>query len=440
MQQHSKPSGRQATGRATLAPEERTKHGKVYWVARGQIPIREADGTVRSRRIERSIDADCDTEAKRQKRCAELNLEAEERFKNPRKMLTFARAYTNYLGKGHEVPLKGEQILKLIGTEQCSAIDDSIMDELTDELWPDGAMAGTINRHLYTPVISILHMALKEKAPELQRPKGHKDIRPVVIPPEDWYRAIAPECNPSQLAFVMLLAMHGRRTNEMLGRKPDHLDIKAGLLDLGKTKTGVRQLEIHPKCLPLLAAIPNWGRRKWLFGAGPNSANSFRRDLKAACERAGQPWYRPHSFGRHMSVTRMLRAGYSVAHVADAHGMTAEMVTKRYGHLTKKETTAALHAVGGELFDRTFNGGNVGDRVVGSDGRLNGTRLIAHDNPAMSGAPELLPSEGDALSICATGADENPSNYGLSSSLGEGAQPSITREQTGNAGGNVGDK
>src|SRR5262249_17991586 len=159
--------------------------------------------------------------------------------------------------------------------------------------------------------------------------------------------------------FVMILCMHGRRTGEMLARKPKDLDVRAGILDLGKTKTGIRQLELHPKVMPLLLAMPGWQDRRWLFGAGPNSGNSSRRDLRAACNRAGLEWFYPHSFGRHVSVTRMLRAGHSTKHVADAHGMTEEMVARRYGHLAKKETTAALHEVGGELFDQIINGGNV---------------------------------------------------------------------------------
>jgi hypothetical protein len=43
--------------------------------------------------------------------------------------------------------------------------------------------------------------------------------------------------------------------------------------------------------------------------------------------------------------------------------MTADMVTKRYGHLAKRETTAALHAVGGELYDQAFSGGNAGQTI-----------------------------------------------------------------------------
>src|SRR5262249_7142806 len=145
-------------------------------------------------------------------------------------------------------------------------------------------------------------------------------------------------------------------------------------------------------------AMPGWRSRKWLFGAGPNSANSVRRDLKAACRRAGVSWITPHKFGRHTSVTRMLRARYSVAYVAQAHHLTPEMVTRRYGHLTSAETTKALHKVGGELVGQVLNGGNVGE--IRGDKKTNGrlAPLITHEIFDKRVLPALLPSEGDTLS------------------------------------------
>lgn len=352
---------RQATGRATLVPVLRSKGGKTFWVARGQAPLREADGSVGSRRLERGFGPHVKTDRQRRAQCDTWNREIEERFSNPKRSLTFARAYVNYLGKSHPVPAYADAILQHLGERACADVDDSMMHELGRKLWPDGAAAGTLNRHLYTPVIAILHMALGSKAPELRRPKGHRDVHPVIIPPEAWYKTLWPYLNANQRAFVAFLAMHGRRTSEALGRVPRDLNPETGILDLGKTKTGVRQVALHPGSLQLILAMPGWEKREWLFGCGPESDSSFRRDLRKACLRAVLEWYHPHSFGRHTSVTRMLQAGYSVAHVADAHGMTPEMVMRRYGHLTKKETTAALHAVGGELFSRIFNhGGNVG--------------------------------------------------------------------------------
>jgi integrase len=285
--------------------------------------------------------------------------------------VSFARAYTIYLKKHKPLPYYGTEILEYIGETMCHEIDDGLMVELADELWPDDAAPATLNRHLYTPVIAILRMALGKAAPDLVRPAGHNRVMPVHIPPASWYTTLIPaeapgrHLNPRQLALVMFLAGHGRRLGEALARRPKDLDVATGILDLGRTKTGVRQVELHPRSLALITAIPGWDKQDWLFGAGPTSANSIRRDLRAACVRAGLDWYHPHAFGRHSSVTRMLRRGYSVAHVADAHGMTPEMVTRRYGHLARRESTAALHETGDELFSAVLptlhNGGNVGE-------------------------------------------------------------------------------
>lgn len=368
---------RQATGKASLTPVARRKGGRTIWVARGQVPYREADGSVGSRRVERGFGPDITTDRKRHAQCEEWNREYEGRFTNPKRLITFARAYTNYIGKAHPVPLKAREILEHLGERACLDIDDSTMHELARRLWPKGAAPATVNRHLYSPVISILHMALRGKAPELTRPKGHRDIHPVVIPPESWYRQLWPHLNPNQMAFVAFLAMHGRRTSEALGRTPRDLNVETGILDLGVTKTGVRQVELHPGALQLILAMPGWEKRRWLFGCGPESDNSFRRDLMKACRRAGVEWYHPHSFGRHTSVTRMLQAGYSVAHVADAHGMTPEMVMRRYGHLTKRETTAALHQVGGDLFDRVLSQGPATALVaVGEEPKTRGDTIV----------------------------------------------------------------
>lgn len=405
---------RQATGRATLEPRARHKGGKTFWCARGQIPIRLPGGKTGSRRVERGFGPDITTERQRQAKCAEWNLEYEERFRNPKQIITFAKAYSTYIRKKRPEPFYAKQIVEYLGLYQCAEIDDALMEDLAEDIWPDGASAATINRHLYSPVLSILRISLKEKTPQLERPKGYRDITPVIIPPPGWHAKLAPELNPRQLAFLLFLGMHGRRTREALSRKPKDLNPESGLLDLGKTKTGVRVIDLHPNALKLMLAIPDWDKQEWLFGAGPNSANSFRRDLKAACVRAGVPWYTPHSFGRHTSVTRMLRMGYSVAHVADAHGMTPEMVTRRYGHLARKETTEALHEVGGDLYNTVFNGGKVGDEtgVTPFDVIHNDQKLL--ESFAARHGRRLVPSEGSALSNCATGAAESLDNMGSS--------------------------
>jgi hypothetical protein len=171
--------GRQGTGKATLEPRARRKGGKTIWVARGQVPVKRGDGTIGSRRVERGFGPDCTTARERAKRCAEWNREYEERFRSPRKLITFARAYTNYIAKGNPLPYYAEEIVAYIGETMCHEIDDTLMVEMADEIWPDDVAPSTLNRHLYTPVLSILHMTLGQReAPELVRPAGHAKVTP----------------------------------------------------------------------------------------------------------------------------------------------------------------------------------------------------------------------------------------------------------------------
>jgi integrase len=327
--------------------------------------------------------------------------------------MTFARAWDNYIDYLGEdaAPIYEIGILRSLGARQCADIDDAVMGEVVRAVFPAGASPATLNRHVYTPVIAALRMALKHKAPQLARPKGHNDVKPVEIAAPEWFARLWPHLNANQQALTMFLACHGRRIREALARRP--CDLRGTGLDLGRTKTGLMFLELEPEALALIQAMPGWRRRTWLFGAGPNSANSVRRDLKAACARAGVPWISPHKFGRHTSVTRMLRKGYSVAHVAQAHNMTPEMVTRRYGHLTVAETTEALHAVGGELARMIVHKGeSVGDGAA--DMHVNGADkpLTERGETGDGVLPAALPSEGSALSDCATGADENARRIG----------------------------
>src|SRR5690349_9669631 len=118
-------SGRQATGRATLAP----KLHKGDWVARGQVPVRGPEGEIASRRIERAFDPAVKTQSERFAACAEMNRAYDELFQNPGLSMTFARAFKLYL-RDHEEPMYAREIAVFFGTMPASEIDDVLMDEL----------------------------------------------------------------------------------------------------------------------------------------------------------------------------------------------------------------------------------------------------------------------------------------------------------------------
>ena len=385
--------------RSKLSPYQRTKrNGAKYWVARGSVPIRLADGSFARKRTEHCLAGD--TAVARQKEVDALNQGYEERALNPH--LTFARAYLNYVAF-HDVPNFAEQILKHLGERQCHEIDDSMMTEVKDAIFKPDAKASYVNRHLYTPVKAILNMALAENAPRLTRPAGHKKRPPIKIPAEEWFGSVLPHMTATTAALTLFFTMHGRRLGDALGRTPsdfsyeiNHVEedgktIKkySGTLIIDDTKTGEPVLiELHPTVVEAMLEMPNWQKRRWLFGDGPSSGSNVRRDILTACLKASGyddqaankiasepskyrdeivglevPYFSPHKLGRHSFATRILRGGYSLKHLKDAGGWkTLEIVAETYGHLERAEVTASVHRVGDKFVGglKPNAGGNAG--------------------------------------------------------------------------------
>lgn len=362
---------------------KKTKDGsfKTNWVARGFVPERQPDGSFARKRVEHGLGGN--TASARQKEVDRLNEQYEERALNV--PLPFARAYRNYIGIGKAVPYFGEQILAHLGLRQCHEIDDTIMQQAKAAIFPDDALPSYVNRHLYTPVSAILKMALREHAPLLTRPEGHKRVAPIAIPDGEWFRAVIPHMSAETAAICKLLTMHGRRLGDALGRVPADFDDTAETLAIGKTKTGEPLLiDLHPGVAAAIRAMSDWSKRRWLFRDGPTSGNNVRKDILVAVLKAnGLPaklaetaekahealdgaevgYFTPHEIGRHSFATRMLRAGYSTEHVRAAGGWaTIEMVSKRYGHLERREVTAAVHKVADAFMDAVspIGGGRVG--------------------------------------------------------------------------------
>ena len=147
-------------------------------------------------------------------------------------------------------------------------------------MFAPNAAASYVNRHFYTPVIAILNMALKERAPRLTRPEGHKESPPAKIPDAAWYRTIIPYLGPNTLALVSFLTMHGRRLGDALGRKPADFESGESTLIIDRTKNGdPLLLDLVPRVAEFIRLMPGWEKRRWLFGDGPTSGSNVRRDI-----------------------------------------------------------------------------------------------------------------------------------------------------------------
>ena len=338
---------------ADLEPYRRP--GQKKWRVRGWVPIRQPDGSIARRRIERSVGSDRKSEAV--SLCERLALHYQERALHVARPLTFARAVTNYLAAGGEARFLTAKLLLAIGVMQCADIDDSVMADLAGALYP-GRSPAYVNRALYTPVISVLRMAAKGKhcaVPNLTRPKMKKV--PVQIPPDDWLETLLPCTRPKLRALLLLMTLHGLRITEAIGRTPDDLDIAAGVLSIPNTKTGEAvRLEVADVILEAIAAIPDWRSQRWLFGTCVRQ--NIYRDLAKACERAGVPYFRPHAAGRHTFASRLLRGGKSVKFAQDAgRWKTGRLVTDTYGHLAPSDVAHEVK----RLADKT------GRRLLGVD-------------------------------------------------------------------------
>jgi integrase len=361
------------------------KDGTKYWAARGFVPIRQPDGSFARERKEHSIGGD--TAAARQAEVDKLNAAYEEQALYV--PLAFGQALANYV-EHHSVPIYAEKIADALGDYQCRAIDDTLMIDLSQKLFGPTPSPAYVNRHLYTPVLAILRMALKEKAPQLTRPKGYKDSPPVSIPDKAWFQTVLPFMSADTKALVSMLTMHGRRLGDALGRVPADFSDRDGTLAIGRTKNGEPMLiDLHPHVAALIRAMPDWKTRRWLFRDGPEADSNVRRDILKACVLASGhdeaiavavmlkptahkdlidglkvPYFSPHELGRHSFATRMLRAGYSLQYVKDAGGWKSiEVLSKLYGHLERKEWTAEVHKVGDTFLNdiSPISGGEVGD-------------------------------------------------------------------------------
>ncbi len=196
----------------TIRAKLKTEFRKGYWVARGYVPVRRADGTIARRRVERGIGPDLTTRAAREAYCDRLNRIYEDRATGMVRTMTFAKAYTNYIEAGNPVPVAGDRILKALSSLNVADIDDSVMLEALKIVFPKPRKASTINRHLYSPVIAILNMVSKSRVcpkANLTRPKGHKTVTPITIPDRDWFRTVMPLLSPNRFALLTFLTVHG---------------------------------------------------------------------------------------------------------------------------------------------------------------------------------------------------------------------------------------
>src|SRR5262249_34954397 len=146
-------------------------------------------------------------------------------------------------------------IIEKIGLKRLSEINQSLVGKLAEQLYP-GPTAATINRQVYTPIITVLNHA---KHPvRLERPEGYDSLPELDVPRDEWYPMVLRVANPYLRAFIITERLTGRRPDELLNRTRDHFNDEMGTLLFwdGKGEQFI-QLQLPEPALIAIRALPD---------------------------------------------------------------------------------------------------------------------------------------------------------------------------------------
>lgn len=382
---------RPAGSRSSLNLEQKKVGNAKYWIARGTHPYRAPDGSLQtSTRREFSL-GNCEKVTRRDalKLCAELNQSFEDQAKATRKTLSFARAAQNYMLVKKHVPQYVERLLGHFAETACHLIDNNAMVEAARALFPENAKPGYLNRHLYTPVISILRLASMDgycPKPDFLRPVGHS-IPPRVKAPDDdnWYRLVAEYLPENTRAMMVALTIHGARAGELISRTPEDLRPVNGRfkLYLGRTKNGdVEELDLEPGVVDLIMAIKpeQQQTRKGARLFGYTTVEGFNKKIKEACELAGVSYFSSHKLGRHRFALRMLDDGRSSQAAQNAgRWRDPRVFATRYGFREHSELTSLVHDTGSHVSRSLIDDSGLTGEKEGKD--VGSPSPLARKNP-----------------------------------------------------------
>lgn len=330
--------------RSTLAPYYRKD--RRQWYPRGTYPVKAEDGSIERRRG--YAGAGSDTRAACQADCDRLNA-ALEREATTALEPTFEEAAEVYLSTGGDGRFLHDKLLDAIGHYRVNEIDDAVMLRVKSKVYPTATPA-TVNRQLFTPVISVLRLASKNKQwkPDLTRPKGALKLKPAKAPSDEWFTAMRSAAEATLTgkriwALLLFLTLHGRRPSDGFRNVPADFDPKRGTIAIEKDKAGnARTVQLAPIVVEAIEATP-WRDGPGLFGnyTWANRRNAYRR-LKQLCEATGQPYFTFHKAGRHKFAKRLLGLGYSTTFVAQSGGWAnGRMVDALYGRDAQSEVDTA---------------------------------------------------------------------------------------------------
>jgi integrase len=170
--------------------------------------------------------------------------------------------------------------------------------------------------------------------------------------------AEAAGANPSFIAILRLLALTGARKNEIARLRWREVDLEAGVLRLGDSKTGPRIIRLGAAALEVLAELPR-NHPKWAF-PDPRRSDEPIRGIDwfwvSLRKRADLEDLRVHDL-RHSYASVGLASGEGLALIGKLLGHSNVQTTARYAHLAHDPLKSAADriatAVAGAMGGRT---------------------------------------------------------------------------------------
>lgn len=159
-------------------------------------------------------------------------------------------------------------------------------------------------------------------------------------------------CQPALKNIVTFALYTGRRQGEILGMRWQDVDLENGYVFFPRTKTKEPdQVAIPPRARGLLSRLHTERRGESVFpkdrGEGP--LRFIHDQFVTACMRGGVKGFRFHDL-RHTAISYMVMNGIDLKTIAELVGhATAEMIDKRYGHLSPDHKRRATEIFGAAM-------------------------------------------------------------------------------------------
>ena len=151
---------------------------------------------------------------------------------------------------------------------------------------------------------------------------------------------------------IRLLMLTGCRKNEILTLRWTDVDLDAGQLHLGDSKTGPRAVQLPPTAVELLETLPRRKGSPWVFPGndrnGRYSAGGLDHAWQTVRAAAGLEDVRMHDL-RHSFASRALALGETLPVIGKLLGHSDIETTARYAHLAHDSIHETAERIAGSI-------------------------------------------------------------------------------------------